>query len=68
VQLLILSRYRTQEYETDDGPWDPITGGATALLGTIASLSMGVADFPIEIFKKAKTASGKCLLFKDIVT
>jgi hypothetical protein len=47
--------YRAKEYETDDGPWDPITGGASALLGTIASLSMGVADFPIEIFRKTKT-------------
>ena len=55
--MLINFRYRSQEYETDDGPWDPITGGATALLGTIASLSMGVADFPIEIFKRAKTAN-----------
>lgn len=47
-------RYRAKEYETEDGPWDPISGGATALLGTIASLSMGVADFPIEIFRKVK--------------
>jgi hypothetical protein len=36
---------------TDDGPWDPISGGASALLGTLASLTMGVADFPVEIFK-----------------
>lgn len=43
--------YRPREYETDDGPWDPISGGASALLGTIASLTMGVADFPVEIFK-----------------
>jgi hypothetical protein len=55
--MLIPLSYRSQEYETDDGPWDPITGGATALLGTIASLSMGVADFPIEIFKRAKTTN-----------
>ncbi|RDW73139.1 putative glucosyl glucuronosyl protein [Coleophoma cylindrospora] len=62
-----LTLYRPREYETDDGPWDPISGGASALLGTIASLGMGVADFPIEIFramksKKATTstsASGK---------
>ncbi|CAG8958393.1 hypothetical protein HYFRA_00011070 [Hymenoscyphus fraxineus] len=52
-----LKLYRAREYETDDGPWDPITGGASALIGTIASLSMGVADFPIEIFKKAKTGT-----------
>lgn len=46
---------RAREYETEDGPWDPISGGASALLGTIASLSMGVADFPIEIFRAVRT-------------
>ncbi len=51
--------YRAREYETEDGPWDPITGGATALLGTIASLSMGVADFPIEIFRAVKKQHAK---------
>ena len=49
-----MSSYRPREYETEDGPWDPISGGASALLGTIASLTMGIADFPIEIFKHAK--------------
>ena len=44
-------RYRPREYDTEDGPWDPITGGASALLGTIGSLMMGVADFPLEIFR-----------------
>jgi hypothetical protein len=52
-----LKLYRPREYETEDGPWDPITGGASALLGTIASLSMGVADFPIEIFRTIKNKS-----------
>lgn len=47
--------YRPKEYDTEEGPWDPISGGASALLGTIASLGMGVADFPIEAFKKVKT-------------
>lgn len=47
-------RYRPREYETDDGPWDPISGGASALVGTIGSLMMGVADFPIEIFKSVR--------------
>jgi hypothetical protein len=46
--------YRPREYETEDGPWDPISGGASALLGTIASLTMGIADFPIELFRSVK--------------
>lgn len=52
--MLTIRSYRPREYETEDGPWDPISGGASALLGTIASLTMGVADLPIELFKHAK--------------
>ncbi|KAN0094046.1 glycosyltransferase family 1 protein [Hyaloscypha variabilis] len=54
IDFADLKLYRPREYETEEGPWDPISGGASALLGTIASLSMGVADFPIEIFKKVR--------------
>jgi hypothetical protein len=54
-----LSLYRFREYETDDGPWDPISGGASALVGTIASLTMGVADFPVEIFRAFKSKSDR---------
>jgi UDP:flavonoid glycosyltransferase YjiC (YdhE family) len=53
-----LKLYRPREYETEDGPWEPISGGAAALMGTIGNLSMGIADFPVEILKSLKTASG----------
>jgi hypothetical protein len=43
--------YRAREYVTDEGPWDPITGAASALTGTATSLMMGVADMPIETLK-----------------
>ncbi|KAF2808344.1 UDP-Glycosyltransferase/glycogen phosphorylase [Mytilinidion resinicola] len=46
-----LKLYRPREYETDDGPWDPITGGATAIIGTASTMMMGVADFPTETLK-----------------
>ena len=46
-----LKLFRSREYETDDGPWDPISGGATALVGTISTMMLGVADFPIETLK-----------------
>ena len=42
---------RSKEYNTDEGPWEPITGAASALIGTIGSLMMGAADVPTEIFK-----------------
>lgn len=54
-----LKLYRAREYETEDGPWEPISGGAAALMGTIGNLSMGIADFPVEILKSLKTASGE---------
>jgi len=49
-----LKLYRPREYETDDGPWDPITGGGTALIGTMSSIMLGVADLPIETLKALK--------------
>jgi UDP:flavonoid glycosyltransferase YjiC (YdhE family) len=52
-----LKLYRAREYETEDGPWEPITGGAAALIGTIGNFSMGIADLPVEILKSLKTAS-----------
>ena len=54
-------RYRPQEYDSEDGPWDPISGGASALLGTLSSLMMGFADFPVEILRalKSKPAEDK---------
>ncbi|KAL2443724.1 Sterol 3-beta-glucosyltransferase UGT80B1 [Exophiala dermatitidis] len=53
-----LKLYRPREYETEDGPWEPISGAAAALIGTIGNLSMGVADFPVEILRSLRTASG----------
>lgn len=53
--MLTITRYRPREYESDDGPWDPISGGASALLGTISSLMMGFADFPVEIIRALKS-------------
>ncbi|KAI9883417.1 MAG: L-arabinitol 4-dehydrogenase [Watsoniomyces obsoletus] len=50
-----LKLYRSVEYESEDGPWDPITGGASALIGSIGSLVFGVADFPVEVLKALTT-------------
>jgi UDP:flavonoid glycosyltransferase YjiC (YdhE family) len=46
-----LKLFRPQEYYTDEGPWDPISGFATAVFGAISSMAMGVADFPSETLK-----------------
>ena len=57
--LSVLVRYRPKEYDSEDGPWDPITGGASALLGTIGSMMMGVADFPVEILRALRIKPGE---------
>ncbi|MCJ1377145.1 hypothetical protein MMC17_000237, partial [Xylographa soralifera] len=46
-----LKLFRPQEYYTDEGPWDPISGFATSLFGAISSMAMGVADLPSETLK-----------------
>lgn len=43
-----LKLYRPREYDTDEGPSDPISGFGTAAFGTLVSMSMGVASMPTE--------------------
>lgn len=57
-----LKLYRPCEYDVEDGPWDPLTGGASALLGTLTSLMIGVADIPVEIMSGVKTSVQKSVL------
>ncbi|KAI9830004.1 MAG: hypothetical protein M1826_005177 [Phylliscum demangeonii] len=47
--------YRPREYESDNGPWEPISGGASALIGSISNVAMGVADFPVEVIRALTT-------------
>ena len=49
-----LKLYRPTEYDADDGPWEPITGTAGALAGTIGSMTMGIADLPVAALKALK--------------
>ena len=37
---------RSREYDSEDAPWDPISGILAATMGTTGELMMGVADFP----------------------
>ena len=52
--MLSASRYRPKEYDLEDGPWDPISGGASVLLGTLASLVVGAAVIPTDIVRALK--------------
>jgi hypothetical protein len=46
-----LKLYRPNEYEVDNGPTGPISGGAGAILDNATAIAMGVADFPIAALK-----------------
>lgn len=49
--LMVLKSYRSQEHEVEEQPWEPITGGASAILGTGTNVAMSIADFPIQTLK-----------------
>lgn len=46
-----LKLYRPMEYEVDMGPTDPISGGAGAIVDSMTTVAMGVADFPVAALK-----------------
>lgn len=54
-----LRLHRAREYDVAEGPWEPITGAASALMGTVTGIMMGVGDFPREIFKAGKKQAGE---------
>lgn len=53
-----LKLFRPQEYETDEGPWDPISGGAAACFRAFSGMAMGVAEFPSETLKPLRIPAG----------
>ncbi|KAH8657897.1 putative glucosyl/glucuronosyl transferase [Xylariales sp. PMI_506] len=46
-----LKLFRLQEYETDKGPWDPVSGGFVACAAAFSNMAMGIADIPSETWK-----------------
>ncbi|KAF2140048.1 glycosyltransferase family 1 protein [Aplosporella prunicola CBS 121167] len=46
-----LKLFQPRDYEPDTGPWDPVTGVTGAVMGTVTSMMMNVADLPIETLK-----------------
>jgi UDP:flavonoid glycosyltransferase YjiC (YdhE family) len=46
-----LKLFRPQEYYTDEGPWDPISGGAAACYRAFSGMAMGLAEIPSETLK-----------------
>jgi UDP:flavonoid glycosyltransferase YjiC (YdhE family) len=50
-----LKLFRAQEHYTDEGPWDPISGGFTAAMGACSGIAMGLVDIPSETWKAVQT-------------
>jgi hypothetical protein len=46
-----LKLFRAQEYDTDEGPWDPISGAFTTACRAVGNMSMGLAELPSETLK-----------------
>ncbi|KAK5105792.1 hypothetical protein LTR62_002154 [Meristemomyces frigidus] len=46
-----LKLYRPREYETDEGPWDPVSGFGAGVFGAFSSMVMGLMDVPGETMK-----------------
>jgi hypothetical protein len=46
-----LKLFRAQEYYTDEGPWDPVSGGFTAACRSFSGMAMGIAGIPSETWR-----------------
>ena len=53
-----LKLFRPQEYYTDEGALDPITGGFLAFSGAVGDMLMGLVDFPSETLRALHIPSG----------
>jgi UDP:flavonoid glycosyltransferase YjiC (YdhE family) len=54
-----LKLFRPQEHYTDEGPWDPISGGFTAFVGAVGGMMMGLVDVPSETWRALQIPAGR---------
>lgn len=54
IQRKQLRLMRHKEWNDFEGPGEPLTGGATAILGTITGIATGVGSVPFKIGKNTK--------------
>lgn len=53
-----LKLYRSQEHYIDEGPWDPISGGAAACFRAFSGMAMGLAEVPSETLRSLRIPTG----------
>ncbi|KAI4738527.1 UDP-Glycosyltransferase/glycogen phosphorylase [Aureobasidium sp. EXF-12298] len=46
-----LKLFRPKEYETDEGPWDPVSGFGAGVFGAFSNMVKGLAEMPSEAVK-----------------
>ncbi|KAI9167696.1 Sterol 3-beta-glucosyltransferase [Paramyrothecium foliicola] len=59
LKLNELDHLRTKEYDTDARRWDPFTGGAAAILGTMMDFTSALGGTFVDPFKAYKEARHK---------
>ncbi|KAE8153720.1 UDP-Glycosyltransferase/glycogen phosphorylase [Aspergillus avenaceus] len=59
LELADLKLLRAQEYATDEGPWDPISGGFTAFVRAFSGMTVGLADVPAETWRGIRRPTGR---------
>lgn len=52
-----MCRYRPQEYDTEEQPWDPLSAVTSALVGDVGSMAMAIGDMSREWYKVSKKKS-----------
>ena len=50
-------RYRSQEHDTEEQPWDPVSAVTAALVGDMGSIAMAIGDIPRDWYKTVKKSS-----------
>ncbi|KAH3916821.1 hypothetical protein HBH56_063490 [Parastagonospora nodorum] len=50
--------FRAQEYNTDEGPHDPVSGGFTTACRAASNMGVGIAELPTETFKALRVRPG----------
>lgn len=50
-------RYRPQDYDTEEQPWDPVSAVIAALVGDVGSMAMAIGDVSREWYKVSKKKS-----------
>ncbi|MCJ1462396.1 hypothetical protein MMC07_000997 [Pseudocyphellaria aurata] len=59
IEFNDLRLYRPREYNLEQGPMDPISGGTSALLATVGGLMVGILDLPVEIVRSIVARSSE---------